>query len=138
MRNRKHEQRLDAAIAWAEDARRDALRRVRASGNPRNPAQAQEGRDEEFHAGKKDAFGLELVLVELKARRRQDRTDEAARFVGRALRAVVDYALPFLGVVTVVTFLDALGAPSLITNAILLAGAIYVVARASSEHEARK
>lgn len=96
MSKTKHAQRLDMAIAWAEDARRAALRRVRAAGNPRNPYRAREGREQEFDAGKKDAFGLELVLTELKARRRAGRADEAVRLADRALDAFIGVGLAAL------------------------------------------
>lgn len=96
MRKTKHEQRLDMAIAWAEDARRNALRHVRAAGNPRNPYCAREGREQEFDSGKDNAFGLELALIELKARRREGRADKAVRFADRALDAFIGVGLTAL------------------------------------------
>lgn len=96
MSKAKHAQRLDMAITWAEDARCDALRRVKAAGNPRNPHRAREGREQEFDSGKKDAFGLELALIELKARRREDRADEAVRFADRALDIFIGVGLTAL------------------------------------------
>lgn len=133
--NSKHTERLNMAIAWAEDARRDALQRVRAAGNPRNPARAQEGQEQEFDAAKKDAFGFALILAELKTCRRQDYMSRIARFVSRV---VGDYVLPILGLMAFTTILKVYGVPRIITQVVLFAGTWYVVARADSKHEARK
>ena len=138
MKDSKQARRLDMAITWAEDARRAALRRVRAAGNPRNPTQAREGFDEEFHAGKKDAFGLELVLIELKARRRQARTGEAVRFADQALDVLVGVGLCLLGALGVAAALVTLGAPELSTSTAAVVGVGYIVVRDILQRRARK
>ena len=129
MSKTKHAQRLDMAIAWAEDARRDALRRVRAAGNPHNPRRAREGREQEFDSGKKDAFGLELALIELKARRREDRADEAVRFADRALDAFIGVGLTALAALGLAAAFVLLRLPEPVVQIAAVAGVGVALAR---------
>ena len=96
MKNAKHAQRLDMAIAWAEEARRKALQRTRTAGDPRNPYRARVGRGPDFDAGKKDAFGLGLVLAELKARRGYDRFEHGLKLADRVLDFLIGVGLAAL------------------------------------------
>lgn len=132
------EKRLDMAIAWAEDARRAALRRVRATGDPRNPYRARAGFGEWFDAGKKDAFALELVLAELKARRRAERTDAALRWADRALDVFIGVGLTALAALGTAAALLLLRAPDIATRTAAVVGAAYVVIRDILKRRARK
>lgn len=129
MTNRKHAQRLELAITWAEGARRAALRRVKAAGHPWHPTKAREGWEAEFLAGKKDAQALELVLIELKARRREDRAEEALRFADRALDAFIGVGLASLATLGLAAAFVLLRLPEPAVQVAAVAGVGVALAR---------
>lgn len=133
--NSKQPKRLDLAITWAEEARRAALRRVKAAGNPRNPYRAREGREAEFDAGKMDAHGLGLVLDELKLYRARGLINVAAIIAA----AFTGAAVGLYGLAGIAFMLDLMGFPSALTTAAWVVCAVTGVAWAvSSIYKARR
>ena len=53
---------IDRAIEWAQDARRDALKRKRLAGDPLNPARARPGFTPDFRRAGKDAEQLKTII----------------------------------------------------------------------------
>lgn len=129
MTNSKHAQRLEAAITWAEGARYDALRRARESATPYNPYRARDGQGAEYAAAKKEAFALGVILTELKARRREDRAEEALRFADRALDVFIGVGLTALAALGLAAAFVLLRLPEPVAQVTAVVGVGVALAR---------
>lgn len=99
---------IDRAIEWAQDARRDALKRKRLAGDPLNPARARPGSTPDFRRAGKDAEQLKTIIGLLRMEAFRYAVRDAWSIVKVLLGALYMFAIlawAFSGVVLLVAWL---------------------------------
>lgn len=125
----KHKETVNAAIAWAEDARRAALQRERQAGEPRSPGRPRPGREAEFQAARADAATLDTIVKELKTARLIGQARRAVRLADRALDILVGVGLVGLAVLGLAALAAVLGYPDTVVRVAALGALGAALAR---------